>query len=184
MKISYRNQAVLKMLHTGSLGPVAINSQDKNELTDELLTEFGKLWKLNATSFNKSAKVLSLPFAEAVLQSANKLASGDLIDEAFLQNTSGTIIINDRTICYSFERINEKQAELTYFLFQKNTTDAPELRCFLYVNLTDKITVKNQPYTKSGITKTFSQLNCTKALVRHNFINSRHKIKILPLTRR
>ncbi|MGS2762951.1 hypothetical protein [Sinomicrobium sp. M5D2P9] len=66
MKISYRNQTVLKMLHTGTLGPVAINSQDKNELTDELLAEFGKLWKIKAASFNKNVKVLSLPFAEAV----------------------------------------------------------------------------------------------------------------------
>lgn len=187
MKISYRNQAVLKMLHTGSLGPVAINSQDKNELTDELLTEFAKLWKLNATSFNKSVKVLSLPFAEAVLQSANKLASGDLIDEAFLQNTSGTIIINDRTICYTFERFNEKQAELTYLFFQKNATDAPELRCFLYVEFDGQDSSANtQSYiAKSGIYKGDVSLSIelyTKTLIATlNFIKYADiEVKILP----
>lgn len=135
MKISYRNQAVLKMLQTNSLGPVAIQSQDKNELTDDLLAEFGKLWKINASSFNKNVKVLSEPFAQAVLQSADKLTCGDLIVRAFLENAAGTLVINDRTMCYSFEKINETVTELTYFLFKKTPTEAPELRGFIYMEL-------------------------------------------------
>lgn len=155
MKISYRNQAVLKKLNTGTLGPVAVNSQDKNELTDELLSELGKLWQINTSSFNASVKVLSLPFAEAVLQSADKLVSGDLLDKAFLENTSGTLIINGRTICYRFEKINESIFELTYFFFQKNSTDAPELRCFAYIEFDgEDSTANTQTYiAKSGIYK-------------------------------
>ena len=155
MKISYRNQAVLKMLNTGTLGPVAIHSEDQNELTDELLSELGKLWKINVGAFNANVQVLSLTFAEAVLQSADKLASGDLLDNTFLQNTSGTLIINGRTICYTFERVSESKSELTYFFFQKNSTEAPELRCFAYIEFDGQNSLANtQTYVaKSGIYK-------------------------------
>jgi hypothetical protein len=155
MKISYRNQAILKMLSTGTMGPVAIHSQDKNELTDELLGEFGKLWKINATSFNENVKILSLPFAEAVIQSAEKLTTGDLIERAFIENNCGTLIMNDRTICYTFERINEKSTVLTYYLFQKSPTEIPELKCFIYSEFDEHdFSANTQSYiSKSGIYK-------------------------------
>lgn len=141
------------MLQTGIFGPIAIHSQDKNELTDDLLEEFGKIWKLNSDLFSKDVKVLSIPFAEALLQSVDKLSSGDLLDKAFLQNTSGTIIISDRTMCYTFERINEKQTNLTYYFFQKNSTESPELRCFIYLEFNGQDSSTNiQTYiSKSGI---------------------------------
>jgi len=155
MKISYRNQAVLKMLNSGILGPIAIHSQDKNELTDELLSEFGKIWQNHSKSFNENVKVLSTPFAEAVIQSAGKLGSGDLLNEAFIQETSGTLIINDRTICFALENIDEKISKLTYFFFQKNASDAPELRCFMNVDFNNQNSSANtQTYiSKSGIYK-------------------------------
>lgn len=104
MKISYRNQAILKMLDSGILGPVAVNSDDKLKLTDELLEEFSKIWKLHFKKFNENVNILSEPFAIAVSKSSDKLTSGDLLNESFLQNTSGTLIINDRTICYSLKK--------------------------------------------------------------------------------
>lgn len=187
MKISYRNQAVLKMLQTNSLGPVAIHSQDKNELTDDLLSEFGKLWKLNAPSFNKNVKVLSLSFAEAVAQSGDKLTSGDLIDKAFLENTAGTLIINDRTICYSFEKINDTVTELTYFLFKKTPADAPELKSFIYMELDalDSSANTQTYFAKSGIYQGDIALSIelyTKLLVATlNFIKYADiEVKILP----
>lgn len=187
MKISYRNQAVLKMLHTNSLGPLAIHSHDKYDLTDDLLAEFGKLWKINAPSFNKNVKVLSLPFAQAVLQSAHKLSSGDLIEKAFLENSAGTLIIGDRTICYNIEKNPENITELTYFLFQKTPTEAPELRSFIYMEL-DSIdsTVNAQTYlSKSGTYKGDRALTVesyTKLLVAIlNFIKyAEIQVRILP----
>lgn len=187
MKISYRNQAVLKMLQTGILGPVAVNSQDKDELTDELLAEFAKLWKISCAAFNKDVKVLSLPFAEAIIQSSTKLISGDLLDKAFLQNTSGTLIINDRTICYTFERIDENRTELTYYFFQKTSADVPELRCFMYLEFDGQDSSANtQSYiAKSGVYQNDRQLSVemyTKMLVATlNFIKYADiEVKILP----
>ncbi len=175
------------MLNTGILGPVAVNSQDKNELTDDLLEEFGKLWKLNSTSFNKDVKVLSIPFAEAILQSADKLSSGDLLDKALLQNASGTIIINDRTICYTIKQINEKQTELIYYFFQKNSTEAPELRCFMHLEFDVQDSSANiQTYiSKSGIYNDNIALSIeiyTKMLIAIlNFIKFADiEVKILP----
>jgi hypothetical protein len=187
MKISYRNQAVLKMLQTNSLGPVAIHSQDKNELTDDLLSEFGKLWKINSPSFNKNVKVLSLPFAEAVQQSADKLTSGDLIDKAFLENTSGTLIINDRTICYTFEKKDNNIIELIYFLFKKTPAEVPELRSFIYMELDtlDSSANTHTYFAKSGIYQNNIALSIelyTKSLVTTlNFIKYADiQVKILP----
>lgn len=187
MKISYRNQAVLKMLQTHSLGPISIHVQDQNSLTDDLLAEFGKLWKLNSDSFNKNIKVLSMPFAQAVLESGDKLISGDLIDKAFLENTAGTIIINGRTICYSFEKINDSVTELIYFLFKKNPTEAPELRSFIYMQLdASNSSANTQTYfAKSGIYQGNLELSIevyTKLLVATlNFIKYADiQVKMLP----
>lgn len=102
MKFSYRNQPILKMLETSTPVPLALHSQDKNELSDDLLFEMGELWKIYAPLYNENIKVLSLPFSQAVPQSADKLTSGDLIDKAFLENGSGTLILNDRVFCYCF----------------------------------------------------------------------------------
>ena len=191
MKISYRNQAVLKMLNSGILGPIAIHSQDKYELTDELLSEFGKIWQEYSKLFNENVRVLSTPFAKAVTQSADKLASGDLLKEVFLQNTSGTLIINDRTICYSFENIDGNLSNLTYFYFQKNSSDASELRCFMRINLhNEKSSANTQTYiSKSGIYKESPKLSIeiyTKLLVSTlNFINYADiEVKLLPANKK
>ena len=153
MKISYRNQAVLKMLQSTSLGPVSVQSQDTAFLTDELLEELGKLWKINAPLFSKDVKILSLPFAQAVIESSEKLISGDLIDKAFLENTAGTLIINERTICYNFDKINDSVTELTYFLFKRNNTEAPELKSFIYLeyNSVDSSAKTHTYFAKSGL---------------------------------
>lgn len=119
MKISYRNQAILKMLDSGILGPVAVNSDDKLKLTDELLEEFSKIWKLHFKKFNENVNILSEPFAIAVSKSSDKLTSGDLLNESFLQNTSGTLIINDRTICYSLKKKTTICLNLFIFYFKK-----------------------------------------------------------------
>lgn len=187
MKISYRNQAVLKMLQTNSLGPLAIQSQDKNELTDDLLAEFGKLWKINSPSFNKNVKILSIPFAQAVHQSADKLTSGDLIDKAFLENSAGTLILNDRTICYSFEKKNDTINELTYFFFKKTPADAMELLSFIYMEFdaSDSEANTHSYFAKSGIYQGDIALSIevyTKLLVATlNFIKYADiQVKILP----
>lgn len=153
MKISYRNQAILKMLDSGILGPVAVNSDDKLKLTDELLEEFSKIWKLHFKKFNENVNILSEPFAIAVSKSSDKLTSGDLLNESFLQNTSGTLIINDRTICYSLKKKDNNLSELVYFLFQKNSAKVPKLKCFMNIEYNGKNSSANtQSYiTKSGI---------------------------------
>lgn len=187
MKISYRNQAVLKMLSTGIMGPVAIHSQDKNELNDELLSEFGKLWKFNAASFNGNIKILSLPFAEAVIQSADKLITGDLLEKAFIESKCGTLIINDRTICYSFERTTEKVTELTFYLFQKSPRETPELKCFIYTEFDEQNLSANTHsyFAKSGVYKNDTSLSiemCIKTLIATlNFIKYADiEVKLLP----
>lgn len=191
MKISYRNQSVLKMLNSGILGPVAIHSQDKNELTDELLSEFGKIWQKHSKSFDENVSVLSKTFAEALTQSAEKLGSGDLLNEVFLQNTNGTLIINDRTICYEIENIDEKLSKLTYFYFQKNSTEAPELRCFMSVDFNNKnSSAKTQTYiSKSGIYNNDFELSVEtyiKVLVATlNFIKYADiEVKLLPANKK
>jgi hypothetical protein len=185
MKISYRNQTVLKMLNTGILGPLAVNFQDKNELTDELLSKFEEIWKDYASSFNENVKILSTPFAKAVAQSADKLVSGDLLDEVFLEETSGTLIINDRTICYAFEKVNEKLSELTYYCFQKTSTEETELRCFINLEYDGEDATAQTYIAKSHMYKDdlFSSVEAyTKTLIAIlNFIKYADiEVKILP----
>lgn len=191
MKISYRNQPVLKMLQTKFLGPVAIQSQDEDELTDELLEEFAKLWKINSAAFNQNVKVLSLPFSQAVAQSGEKLLSGDLIQKALIENTAGTIIINDRTLCYNFEKTNDSKIELTYFLFQKTPTEAPQLRSFIYseFNGSESPVNTHSYFAKAGIYKQdlalTIQISIQTLIATLNFIKYADiQVKILPANKR
>ncbi len=125
MRINFKTHPILKKLHDGKLGEVAVMECDIPAAESGLFYVFSDFWKRYASNFKKDVNVISKPFHLASVQVQDKLFAlyGDIMNDIGDLCIEGTFIAGDYVHMIFHEMVKGRDAyRLAYFMFYKEGT--------------------------------------------------------------
>jgi hypothetical protein len=129
MKISYRTHPVLEKIYSKTLGKLACTNPEDYKTLEQSRDYMRKMWSVSAEDFGKNIQYITKPFSDAIHNAMPKMTSGELIDEALHRQSSGTLLWDKSTFCYSNDVVDGKVSTI-YFHFVTLPTGDVTLNAF------------------------------------------------------